>query len=103
MWHMPAPKPETELERAQRVSLQPIAAPSVMGVTTKKGSCEFFIKPRGTYSAVNPEAVAKNRQRLVDRFLTCARELEAHPPHSGVRAKVSEEGNHARNHHVRRT
>jgi hypothetical protein len=102
MWHMPTPKPETEFEVAQRKSQRPIAAPSVMGVTTTKGSASFYVKPRGTYSAVNPDAVAENRRRQVDRFLEVAEEIESQS-HSGVRAKVSIEGNHAQHRTARRT
>jgi hypothetical protein len=100
MWHMPKPKPETEIERAQRQSWAPIAAKSVMGVTTKRGSAEYFIKPRGTYSAINPALVERNKERQLARFEACVAQLE--PPVSCVRAKVTTEGNHVEHRTVRR-
>lgn len=99
MWHMPAPKPETEIERSVRQSQRPLDAKSVLGITTKKGSGEHFVKPRGTYSAVNPDAVERNKQRQLARFQQCVSQVE--PPVSCIRPRAIE-GNHVERRSARR-
>jgi hypothetical protein len=98
IWSITAPTAsEPEHVRADRKSATPITAHAVEdAIRTPLGITAGYKKPSGSYSFVNPDLVARNRQRQAEEFRlylevdasfdqTFAEPISAPPPHSFVR------------------
>lgn len=89
MWDLQlegTPVDSDKFKEADRKSAAPIEVDCVLSVRTVSGIQRQFTKPRGSYGFVNPDIVARNRQRQVERFEELTRLLEAEEPHSGIRS-----------------